>query len=463
MKNCATDVWGRGGLFARGLVLSLVVLFAAPVTGCGRDYTSRLSDVFGLLEAGDPAAAVAALDELIDRGFAGKKPESRNVPLLMLERASIFQGSGDHAAAARDFNEADQMLELLDLTPQGMSGVAEYLWSGSAKNYRTPVYEKLMVNISSLASYLALGDVRSANVEARRIAVLLEYFESSGYEAHPMMATAGYLAGLAAELGGQHSNARRFYTDALAIAELPGLARSLEQLGQPRENPEIIAITFVGTGPRRKAEHLPVGLVLGWLNDDFALTGEETELVGRFSAEELLTWVNFPVLEVPESGFQRSHLVIGEDIVTIPLVGDVAGLAIAQFEADRPAIAWGAITRALTRITIREGLQGVGRAVSNAGDDEEEEDGDIDGGDVVGGLFQLAGLFAQAAMQIADVPDTRGWSTIPASVNIVRQSTSAGPARVSLVADGPAGTVERVYDVNVPESGAVVLSARFLE
>lgn len=428
--------------------LAIILCIALSLAACRRDYTSRMTSVLDAIDNGDYQLALTSITELIERGAAGKNPEAKNLTLLLLERASIYQALGDYERAVQDFNDADQMLELLDLTPQGARDAARFLFNDSATVYHSPIYEKLMVNVSALASYLSLGNIQAANVEARRIIVLGEYFEGAGYETHPALATAYTLAGIAAEFGGQTDTARRFYQDSLEIADTDIARQSLAQLQGEIEAPaqEAVVIILAGTGPIKRPERFPLGVALGWVNDSFPLGDNETEIVGGLSAEELATWVNYPVLERRDPLFTDFEARAAATSTTIPLMSDVAAFAEAQWEQMRPAIAGAAISRALTRIVARTALQESGQAAGGIG----------------GALLRIGGLATQASMQAADIPDTRAWNTMPGQIYVARLPVSTGSGQITITGTGPGGVIQQSFDTQVEENGATFIVSRVL-
>lgn len=448
----------RGTLLA-ALALTLLTL------GCG-GYSQRLEEARVDVRAGALAEALASVDALVERGRADRSPENRDLPLLLLERATILQAMGDHRAATADLAEADAMLEVLDLTPDRAGQAAEYLFADNKGLYRPPVYEKLMVNVLALASYLGDGHIRDAMVEARRIRVLVEYFGDTGLADHPMLASAAYLAGIAMERGGDDGAALRFYLDAWRIIDAPGLPEAVVRLGhaspvapdaevaRAREargmdadaiptapEQEVVTIAFSGLAPYRVAERVPIGIAFAWMRQNIAYSlGEDRQSVyNRIVAEGLLTWVNFPSLVVQEN--RRSLQVTVDGVSGRPsLVADVEAFALAQWEEDRPGIAFAAITRAITRVLAREAIQ----LATGQSDNQAVE--------VVGFLASLA---AQGAMQAADQPDTRTWSLMPAYVWVARTPVEPGTHEVT-VRSAPVAASTAV-EVGAGRSGFAVL------
>lgn len=414
-------------------VLALVLL---TLTGCGKDYTSRMSSVLDALHHGETEVALEGIEALIARAEANKKPERNNLTLLLLERGTIHLANGDLAAAAADFNAADQMLEILDLTPQGARNAAAALFSGDAVVYHAPIYEKLMVNIISLSSYLSLNNTAAAAVEARRLIVLTQYFTGAGYEAHPALSLAYSLAGYALDRIGESAAARRLYEAAIAIDGSPFATQARDRMlgARDAEEPELVVMVLSGRGPVRVPQFIHIGILLGWINDDFPLSASETNIIAGFSAEEALSVVRFPVLEPSPPTFEywgaRTHT---GAYATLPLASDTNAFALQQWRDARPAIAMTAISRFLTRHVAQTALSHGADAVGGVG----------------GGIMRLVGLASKGAMLAADTPDTRAWNTIPGSLFLGYVPAASGTTAIHVVGSGDAGTITVPLEVEL--------------
>jgi hypothetical protein len=462
-RHRTTAATPRGGrprvprAFAAALAcLALVHALAA----CSSGYAGRIRSVRDSLDRADPRAALEAIDVLV----AASPTDDEDLPLLLLERGAILQALGEHEAAAADFVQADPMLEVLDLTSEGAEGLAIYLWSDDAGLYRPPRYEKLMVNVLALLSFLAADLPVEAAVEARRLAVLVDYYDDSGASdadgAGPMVGAASYLAGLASERAGRLEDAARFYLDAWAWGPAEGLAEALVRTthgttlaGRPEvaearaalgladdEAPVarsgVVVVALTGRAPRREAVRFPIGLVLGWVPKSYHYDDDQRSVLGRISAEDAATWVNFPVLEaVPNQTWDVDVTVDGRP-VDLTLLADVESFALAQWEADRGGIAAAAIVRTIARVLARE-------AVSAAGSGSDEA--------------RVVGLLLQLGMNAADTPDTRSWNALPARIAIRWVPTPPGPTEVVLRAHGR----EVRERVDVPDAGWPVVVGRF--
>ena len=424
-------------------MFAFMFVLLTALSACG-GYAARLDDARISAQSGYTEQALASVDELVIRAREGRSPEDRDLPLLLLERASILQALGRSQEAAADLTEADSLLEVLDLSPDRAGKAAEYLFNASRALYRPPVYEKLMVNVMALSAFLDQGQIRDAMVEARRIGVLLDYFADTGLNDHPMLGAAAFLAGITMERGGERGDALRYYLEAWRSIDAPGLAEAVVRLGHrspvapddevqrardalgigPNVVPtvpaqELVTITFSGLGPYRVPERLPVGIVFAYMRQNVAYSLGETQqsAYNRILAEGLLTWVNFPSLVVQDNRHAGVAVYVDGANQRVTQVADVESFALAEWQHDQPGIAFSAITRAIVRVVAREAVQASAAATGN---------------ETARAVGFVAGLITQGAMQAADTPDTRVWSLMPAYVWVSRTPVQPGEHRVQV-------------------------------
>lgn len=409
------------------------------VSACGMDYSSRMNNVLAAMDKGDTQTALEEINRLIDRAESNKKPERNNLTLLLLERGTIHLAEGDLESAAADFSTADQMLEILDLTPQGARKVAAAMFSGSNVVYHSPLYEKLMVNIVSLATYLTDNNLSAAAVEARRLIVLIEYFNGAGYDEHPALAFAYSIAGYALDRAGESNAARNLYQRALKVEKLPFAEESLRRMrGKSAKdgNESVAVLVLSGQGPVRVPKAIPIGVMMGWLTTDFPLSSNEFKIFQGLSAEQALSVIRFPMMETASPSYDNWAVRTNAGThSSLDLASDTNTFAEQQWRNMRPAIAMNAISRWLTRHVAQTALGKGGQAVGGVG----------------GGIMKLAGLAAKAGMMAADIPDTRAWNTIPGALHIGYVPIKAGQSTISVRGTGPGGQTQIEVPVNIRE------------
>ncbi len=141
---------------------------------------------------------VSSYEELPDSWSADR-------PLAVLERGMLQQALGRYEWSARDISAAEAELEWLDLDPDTLGKIGEYIYSDSAKIYKAQPTERLALNALNMLNYLTLGDLGGAGVEARRFTLAREYLESIDEETHG--AFGSYLAGFVFEQLGESDRA----------------------------------------------------------------------------------------------------------------------------------------------------------------------------------------------------------------------------------------------------------------
>ena len=430
LRRCASTPVGREAADAArpaGLLQPLCLLLLVwLLQGCAAGYSGRLDDVRRSIRASDLTAAEAKITTLLDGSGETRPAPNADVPLLLLERASVRQALGRHEAAIADFTEADPMLELLDLTPDGAGSAATYLFSDDAGLYKLPIYEKLMVNASAMLSFLSAGDLPGAKVEARRLTILIDYFQGTELADHPALRAARLLAGIAFAAGGDGAGERLISEAGLLPADTKADAPE-NGLG------EVYVVVFSGLAPYRRAERYPLGFVVDTLGRDerYRLTEEQQQQMAKASAENMLTWVNYPVLvRYPTDNRNFEARAAGVSARTGE-IADLADFAISQWKSEESAIAWAALTRALTRIVARETVQAVGEAAGGKNSSTAT-------------AFFLLSLLTQGVMQAADTPDTRTWNMMPARISLARLVVPVGEQELTLDAGSGQGRSLRI-------------------
>ena len=198
-------------------------LIAALAIGCAT-YSDKTMAMRELVTAGQYEAGLQELNRFLKVKDVDELPDDwkSETSLAVLERATILHAMQDWDSSARNYQAAEEQLELLDLRSSA-DEIGRYVFSDAATYYRTTPTEKLSLNAVNLINYLAQGDLEDAGVEAKRFTVMRNYLLDYDPE-HAHGAFGSYLAGFVAERQGNWDEALRYYDEALQERELPRLA-----------------------------------------------------------------------------------------------------------------------------------------------------------------------------------------------------------------------------------------------
>ncbi|WP_394843765.1 hypothetical protein LZC95_42790 [Pendulispora brunnea] len=437
--------------------LSLVALATiAGLVGCG-GHEARTLKMRTALDEGQPKAAISSINDEIDVKSDKDLPADiqGDNALLVLDRASIQQSLAQFPNSQRDFEAADKAIDLLDLSRNASDTIGQYIFSDSAGRYKAPPYEKLLINTLNMINYLERGDLSGARVESRRLSVMQRYVvDNLGQKDNPVIGLGGFLAGLTYEKSGQPDEALRFYDDALAFqgfsslrtptrtlmqsasyksprlntlaAEAP--SRPVEQTGEA----EIILVVGYGRVPHKIANRIPIGLALTYFSS--AINPHDLEAANKLAVEGAAIWINYPTLAPGQGGYAIPVASVDGRSVGLEEAVDVEKQVRAEWHSIEGRVAASAITRALARVGVGEGVKTVAGRDSTVG--------------------FIAAIGSMIALTAADTPDTRSWETLPARVAVTRVRVPAGKHTVRLDARG----VSRTAEVNLEKGGWSVVS-----
>lgn len=419
----------------------LLIAIAFGLAGCG-GYASTSEAFRQSLTSGQPQIALIEVNDALEVVKAEDVPKDPgpDTPLLLLERGTILQALGRNDLSARDFQLADKNLDVLDLTGDTTGEISKYLFSDDATVYKSPPYEKLLLNTVNMINFLVMGDISGAKVEARRMTINRKYLETEAGEAQSMLAFGSYLSGFAFEMAGDSGPAMRHYGDAHDAGGQPGLQAAVSRLAartgagdkrlkdwttDPAPLPkgdekqgELLVIVQTGMAPHRQSERLPIGAAVVAASNPgrgARLSRSDRARAQTFAAKGVLKWVQYPRLERSVAGAARIDVGVGGQTWTTDSALDVEGRTIDHYEAHKGTLIAASITRLLTRAVAGEVTGAVARGAS---------------GDNVIGL--LAGLAVEGAMTAADTPDTRSWVTLPARFSIARGRLPAGEHTITV-------------------------------
>jgi hypothetical protein len=439
--------WARRRRVSWTIALGAVGVVASG--GCAT-YSDKLAEARTRADQGQYASAVDELNDFLDVESAEEIPPKwkGDGPLAVLERGVLLQAEGDYALSARDLAEADEALELLDLKTDTVGQIGKYVYSDTSATYAASPTERTSLNALNVANFLALGDLSSAAVEARRFANMQEYLDSIDLQGNGTVGA--YLSGFTFERLGEGDRALRFYEEALAgrrldtlsapVARLaaanpyrgPNLEAMLAEHGTAAPTPpraEILTVVALGRVPYKVPKRLPIGAAIGVAGT--FVTGN-TAILER----SVLKVVVYPELERSGTRARDATVRIDGQPAPVELVANLGNDIAKEYEMIKPRIIGAALTRLISRAIAAEGARAAGRAVNP----------------IVGLLTALA---AEGTLVALDKPDTRSWTFLPERVAISRVGVEPGAHRVEIAIAGVAET--RSVPVQVDDGGFAVV------
>jgi hypothetical protein len=438
--------------YVRGAVATCCL---SALVSCA-SHSDRTKEARSALDANAPQRALALYNEELEVDSAKDLPkevEGDNA-VLLLDRAVILQQLGENELSARDLQVADKQIEMLDFSRGTADEIGRYLFSDDVGPYKSPPYEKLMINTMNMINYLVRGDLSGGRIEARRFAVMQKYLEDN--EDSPgasLLGPGSYLAGFIFEKSGEPQTAMRYYDEALAFGEFrtlepavvdlagrssyrtPRLAKIIDAStpqsdttpteqadGSAEEKPgEVLVILSFGRVPAKIAKRIPIGLALTYASG--ALSPHDRVRANELAAQGLVTWINYPELQKPKRYMGNPSFELDERARRLDGVA-VDKLTVAAWNESKGSVVASAITRMIARVVA-------GKAANKAGGE--------------GGVGLLLSLATQATLTAADTPDTRSWSTLPGRIALGRVKVAPGRHTVRLEARGR--TLQKTIDV----------------
>jgi len=435
----------------RARVQSASVLCLALTLGGCATYYDHLQRAGVAASAGRYSAAVGDVNAVLGVRSDDQLPErwGSDAALATLERGVLHQSLDRFNDSARDLSAAEQQLELLDLSVDPIGTLGQYIYSDSARNYRTPPSERLSLNAVNLLNYLARGDLEGAAVEARRFQVMREYLDSARVSAPRPARFGQYLAGFVFEKRGEGDRALRYYDEVLDQGSSPSLVVPVTKLARsnpyrgsnlgpilagadsvpPARDGEILVVLGMGRVSHKEARRVPVGVAVGIAGS--LLSGNVDWL--RYGAGK---FVVYPELVETPSTLGDPTVTIDGEVVEIEDLANLDAAVREEYEQLKPKIMVAALTRMASRAAVAEGVRAAGRQESPL-------------------LGDVLSIVTEGVLVALDKPDTRSWTMLPARFLVARVPVSAGSHAVAVGFSGVGQ--RRGVTVDVPASGQVTV------
>lgn len=235
--GCVRRVWRTAGTAVPRLAIALALC------GCSTPLMDRARRAY---YTGDPQSGLNALEK-------ASVPDRDRI-LFLMERGTLYQGLGRYAESARDFEEANALLEERD-TLSISRGAGSMVVNDNVLRFYGYPFERTYLHVMASLNYLARGDWEGAGVEGRRIINSLKPGELGAF---PEDAFSRYLAGLCMELVDDPSNAAVEYRKASRISARVDVTdmgwiyptgRPAEEVGLPAVpmgRPQLVCMVFIG-------------------------------------------------------------------------------------------------------------------------------------------------------------------------------------------------------------------------
>ena len=460
----------------------LTLVVAISTVGCA-GYAGRVEGMRTALEAGNKPEALKQINGAMELRDADDYPVDADseTSLLLLERAAVKQSVSMFRESSFDFRIADANIEFLDVQNNTVGEISKWIFSGDSGIYRAPAHELLLMNTLNMLNYLAMSDLESARVEARRFKLMQHYLADGadeGMQSLGVLSFGDYLAGFTFEMSKRYEQSLQHYSDALSVNDYPSLdsvlpelaactgyrndaiQKKLDALNQTadagvansdtansgasrcthpdRESGTILVISSVGLAPYKQATRLPVGAAV--VLAGAYLAPNEMAQANDFAVKGLLKWVNFAELVQTPAKYNGVSVMVDSRSVPSEYGQNVAEVVKNAFEQTKGKLIAAAIVRMIARAAA-------GAVTNNA----------VSSGSGKDGLGLLAQILVEGAMTVADTPDTRCWNALPSSIFVSRIEVPAGNHKISVQFQGAAGVDTVTQNVTVHPGGFAVV------
>ncbi len=306
--------------------------------------------------------------------------DSQNAILALMERGMAHHIRGDYKLSNSDWIDAHERITKLDYLSIS-EGAASLIINDATKTYTGAPYERSLLHSYTALNFFAMKQWHEAGVEARLIADGLENLND-----FPDDPFSRYIAGLAFEMIRDYSGAKLEYSQANALTKHLFID---EQYGRmaPSSSNQVVAL------PTQKPGEEELICLIG-IGSSPVASGR-----GRFNRR----WGSSPYVEVV-----HNNTVLGRSY-TLTTTAQL-------WQATQNRIAAIQAAKTVTRIVLKE-------SIANA----------------VAEHNTFLGEILRLVLYALEVPDTRGWATLPMWLQAARVPCPANPGPITLVYRNSAG------------------------
>jgi hypothetical protein len=392
------------------LRFSCVLLAAALLSGCASDryLASRSHKIFADRDYAKAAEAYA--------GDAAKP--GVNQFLFLVDAGTSYFAAHEYARAIAEFLQAEKLAEVKDYTSISEE-TGTLVTSDNVRTYKGEDFEKVLVNVYLALSYASLGNIEDAQVEARKINLLLYRMINEGKRNYKESPFARYLSAMLWEASGETNDAYVDYKNTYKLdpkfpdigSDLLATSRKMRFFDEARD--------WANKFPTAKAREIgkDQGEVVVLFERGFGpikvpRDGENSSLpifIRRFSQ------VDHGRVKVDGQYVGDTKVVLDVETTSIRYLEDRIGRMIAKKVAG--TVAKGAVAVGVGKLTHNKDL----------------------------------GWLAFYILQATDRADLRSWQTLPADMEMIRVPLKAGKHHVEIEAIGRSGEVIFARDLGEVE------------
>lgn len=379
------------------------IVAAAMLTSACSSYTDDTKHLRTSLVSGRYERALEDLDK------SSLAQQKRNRVLYLMERGTILFLDEQYRTAARDWRKASEISEQL-YTVSLSSAATSLAVNDSFSDYEGELHEKVLLPIFSALAYLADGDIGAARIETRRTDELMTALENAGSD-RPEYARDSFahlVSGLVYETlkewdsalieyrrGLHNLKSSRVASDASISADL--FAKPLCRIAKLRKRDDLLKeVKRLADNP----VHCPEPE--DWMR--------KAEIVVFY-----------------ENG--RSPIKVARDIV-LPVQGQVVRISYPSYERSYYSSRGATISVNSSQAGRTELAQNIGLLAQKALDARRAKDlikmtARIIAKDQAAratgrALGPLAGLAASIVGAVTETADTRGWTSLPNEIQVLR-------------------------------------------
>lgn len=400
----------------------LVFLSAFFLLSCAT-YQNNVSKARDFLEEGKYTEAAEIFSKQVEK-------EEGDKLAYLLEYGTALHLAGQYKESNAAFESADKMCDLNDYTSLSRETGAMIVKEGMTQ-YKAETFEYLMINIYQALNYLLLGDYDNAQVKARKLNEKINKIELGKETKKRQTSFAAYLAALLWESEGDYDNAHILYAKAYELD--PSV--------------EVYKKALLVSAKLAKRDDLFEKYSKQWPGDSKQIDWKALRTQGEFIFILQQGWIarkqhsrndrSLPELMSVPPKVRAVRTEIAGRQITSEVVYNLDSIAKATLADEMAKLVARAIARKVSREAVRQTSYNNN---NNSG-------------------LAVAAL-ATIVFDVMDVADLRQWSTLPASMQVIRVPLNPGAYKIRILPDSTNDAVIWEGEVKINKGKKEIHSAR---